>query len=122
MYKVFVNDCPLILTDAKNVSTGFYIENFENVNVLEIVESLFQGELEGIQLYCNDLKKCWREFKSNFKKQKAAGGKVINTSNEVLFIYRLTNGIYLKVNWKRVNQLKNVQLEKLKKNVELIIY
>ena len=88
MYKVFVNDCPLILTDAKNVSTEFDIKNFENVNVLEIVESLFQGGLEGINLYCSDLKECWREFKSNFKKQKAAGGKVLNTSNEVLFIYR----------------------------------
>ena len=88
MYKVFVNDCPLILIDAKNVSTDFDIENFENVNVLEIVESLFQGGLEGIHLHCRDLKECWREFKSNFKNQKAAGGKVLNTSNEVLFIYR----------------------------------
>ena len=88
MYKVFVNDYPLFLTDDKNISTNFKIENFENVIISELVGKLFENEIDGIYLYCSNLKKCWKAFKSNFKIQKAAGGKVFNSKKEVLFIYR----------------------------------
>lgn len=88
MYKVFVNDCPLILTDTENISTNFNILNFENTNILEVVEALFQNKWNGICLVCNNLDECWREFQSKFEVQKAAGGKVHNLNNDVLFIYR----------------------------------
>jgi len=88
MYKVFVNDCPIFLTDTKKISTNFRIEKFKDVNLLELVEQMFNDELDGIYLLCSDLKKDWKVFKSNFKLQKAAGGKVFNSKNEVLFIYR----------------------------------
>jgi len=88
MYKVFVNDCPLFLTDDKNISTIYRIENFQDKNISELVEELFENKLSGIYLYCSDLKKCWKAFKSNFKIQKAAGGKVLNSKYEILFIYR----------------------------------
>ena len=87
MYKVFVNDCPLILTDTENISTNFNILNFENTNILEVVEALFQNKWKGICLFCNDLDECWKEFQSKFKVQKAAGGKVYNLNKDVLFIY-----------------------------------
>ncbi len=88
MYKVFVNDCPLILTDTENISTSFKFLIFENTDILDVIEALFQNKYEGICLYCNDLDECWRTFQSNFKVQKAAGGKVYNLNKEVLFIYR----------------------------------
>ena len=53
-----------------------------------MIEALFQGKWNGIYLFCNDLEECWREFQSKFKVQKAAGGKVYNLNNDVLFIYR----------------------------------
>lgn len=88
MYKVFVNDCPIILTDNKKNTTNFNLVNFESVKVDEIVSRIFQNKLKGITLFCENLDECWRQFQSNFKSQKAAGGKVINANNEVLFIYR----------------------------------
>ena len=88
MYKVFVNDCPIFLTDTKKISTNFRIEKFKDVNILELVEQMFNDDICGISLLCSDLKKDWKTFKSNFKLQKAAGGKVFNSKNEVLFIYR----------------------------------
>ena len=90
MYKVFVNDYPLFLTDDKNISTNFKIENFQNENISDLVDKLIKNEIAGIYLYCSNLKKCWKVFKSNFKIQKAAGGKVLNSKNEVLFIYRFS--------------------------------
>ncbi len=88
MYKVFVNDCPIILTDNKKNTTNFNLVNFENIQVGEIVSQIFQNKLKGISLFCENLEGCWRQFQSNFKSLKAAGGKVINANNEVLFIYR----------------------------------
>lgn len=88
MYKVFVNDCPIILTDNKKNAIKFNLVQFENVQVDEIVAQIFQKKSEGISLYCEDLEACWKEFQSYFKSQIAAGGKVLNAKNEVLFIYR----------------------------------
>ena len=88
MYKVFVNDCPIILTENKNVSTSFEIREFEKKDVLAIVQKIFDDKKEGICFICNDLESCLNDFVSCFKVQKAAGGKVFNKKKEVLFIYR----------------------------------
>ena len=88
MYKVFVNDCPIILTENKNVSTSFEIRHFKKKTVLEIVQEIFDNKKEGICFICDDLESCLNKFQSYFKVQKAAGGKVFNKNNEVLFIYR----------------------------------
>lgn len=88
MYKVFVNDCPIILTDNKKISTNFNKISFESVTISELVTSFFLHKNKGICLLCSNLEECWKVFKSQFKIQKAAGGKVINNRNEVLFIYR----------------------------------
>lgn len=88
MYKVFVNDCPIILTENKNISTNHQTVNFNEVDVVDIVDQLFSSEINGVYIICEDLNSCWTEFKSFFKIQKAAGGKVFNSLNEVLFIYR----------------------------------
>jgi len=88
MYKVFVNDRPIILTDNKKNEFKFNLVDFENIQVDEIVAQIFQNKLAGISLFCENLEACWKEFQSYFKSQKAAGGKVLNANNEVLFIYR----------------------------------
>ncbi len=88
MYKVFVNDCPIILTDNNNISTRFKIFNFQDIQVLEIVRQILQHKVDGIYLLCDNLEQCWQKFQSKFKIQEAAGGKVLNLKNEVLFIYR----------------------------------
>ncbi|PCH53601.1 MAG: NUDIX hydrolase [Flavobacteriaceae bacterium] len=89
MYKVFVNDCPILLTDNENISTKYHKVDFEAVSISEIVENFFKNKNESICLICNNLEKSWEIFQSNLKIQKAAGGKVFNSNNEVLFIYRL---------------------------------
>ncbi|MDO9275627.1 MAG: NUDIX domain-containing protein [Lutibacter sp.] len=88
MYKVFVNDCPIILTDNKKNAINFNLVHFESIQVNEIVTQIFQNKLAGINLFCENLEESWVKFQSYFKSQKAAGGKVLNANNEVLFIYR----------------------------------
>ena len=89
MYKVFVNDCPIILTDTKKISTGFKKVNFNKINVVELIKNISLNREKGICLICNNLEVDWALFQSKFKIQKAAGGKVLNSKNEILFIYRL---------------------------------
>jgi ADP-ribose pyrophosphatase YjhB (NUDIX family) len=88
MYKVFVNDCLIILTDNKNISTNLNKVFFEDTAIIELVEKLFQEKHEGICLLCNDLNESWNKFQSYFKVQKAAGGRVLNSAKKILFIYR----------------------------------
>lgn len=88
MYKVFVNDCPIILTDNKINAIKFMLVHFESIQVDEIVAQIFQNKLPGITLFCENLEESWIKFQSCFKSQKAAGGKVLNANNEVLFIFR----------------------------------
>ncbi len=88
MYKVFVNDCPIILTVSNNILTDLPKVDFDNANLIDIVNKAFAGELNGIYIICESLKENWDVFQSQFKIQKAAGGKVLNEKNEVLFIYR----------------------------------
>lgn len=88
MYKVFVNENPIILTEKNNFSTEFVKKSFNKVNLLVIVEKLFNNKINGIYLVSNNLEDDWRQFKSLLKVEKAAGGKVLNINNETLFIYR----------------------------------
>ncbi|MDX1829892.1 MAG: NUDIX domain-containing protein [Lutibacter sp.] len=88
MYKVFVNDYPIILTDNQNISTNYKKINFEESTILKLVGTLFNNNSTGFCLICSDLEQSWSIFQSKFEIQKAAGGKVLNLKNEVLFIYR----------------------------------
>ncbi len=88
MYKVFVNENPIILIDNENFSTKFKKQIFIKDQILDLVDELFNNNLNGICLVCSDLENCWAQFQKLFKVQKAGGGKVLNSKNEVLFIYR----------------------------------
>ena len=88
MYKVFVNDKPIILTDSQQNEIGFQVYNYENVVIDEILHKLRKDWLDGVILFCKDLPSCWLSFLCHFKVIKAAGGLVLNQKNEFLFIYR----------------------------------
>ena len=88
MYKVFINDCPIILTADKNFSTKLKKVIFNEKEIFNYVFDIYEDKLEGICIICINLNKCWTIFQAHFKVQKAAGGKVINLKNEILFIYR----------------------------------
>jgi len=88
MYKVFVNDCPIFLTENNNILTNYKKIIFNSSEIKSVISDLFENNLEGICFVCFDLELAWKQFKASFKIEKAAGGKVFNLKNEVLFIYR----------------------------------
>jgi len=88
MYKVFVNDKPIILTDSLKKENNFPNHVFKNVVVDEIIYKLYNGNKKGVNIYCEHLERDWQLFLKNFKVITAAGGLVLNSKNEILFIYR----------------------------------
>lgn len=88
MYKVFVNDRPIILTEDENFYTEYKKSLYSHIHADELLGRFLYSDLPGICLICNDLESCWKHFKSCFSIQESAGGKVLNNVGEVLFIYR----------------------------------
>ncbi|CAM1339810.1 NUDIX hydrolase [Tenacibaculum aestuarii] len=88
MYKVFVNDKPIIFTTSIKNEADFPVYIYKNTIIEELIYKLKVGKIEGVYLYSNNLAEVWLEFKEKFKVIVAGGGLVLNDNNEVLFIYR----------------------------------
>jgi hypothetical protein len=88
MYKVFVKENPIILTDSKLNLNGLIMIPFESFEIKKIISFLNQDLLKGICIYHPDLEWMWTKFQSYFKVIEAAGGLVKNAQDEVLMIYR----------------------------------
>ena len=88
MYKVFINDKPIILTDSPQIGLSYDVYDYENLVLEEILHKIKQNKIKGILVYCHNLEKCWMGFQRNFKVIKAAGGLVVNNFEEILFIFR----------------------------------
>jgi 8-oxo-dGTP pyrophosphatase MutT (NUDIX family) len=88
MYKVFVNDTPIIITSSLKKENSFPVHNFKDVVIVEIIDQLKTNKINGINLYSSDLENDWKSFLSHLDVIPAAGGLVLNPKKEVLFIYR----------------------------------
>lgn len=88
MYKVFVNDKPIIITSSLKKENNFMVKNFTSFNLEEIIHKLKNNSLLGITLLSTNLEKDWQFFLKSIQVVPAAGGLVTNAKNEVLFIYR----------------------------------
>ena len=88
MYKVFVNDKPIIITSSPKKENNFPLYTFRNIVFADILYKLNHTEITGINLYSSDLEKDWPLFLENMDVIPAAGGLVLNAKKEVLFIYR----------------------------------
>lgn len=92
MYKVFVNDRPIIITSSPKKENNYPVYFFKNLVFDEIIHKLNDKLIKGANLYSTDLERDWKLFLANFDVVSAAGGLVLNPKKEVLFIYR--NGIW----------------------------
>ncbi|RCS27734.1 NUDIX domain-containing protein [Polaribacter sp. WD7] len=88
MYKVFVNDTPIIITSSLKKEKNFTSYNFNNINFKEILHQTKQKKGIGICLHSGNLESDWISFTSNFEVVSAAGGLVVNAKKEYLFIFR----------------------------------
>ena len=88
MYKVFVNDKPLFLTNEVAKETDFQLFLLESVDIKELIIKIFKNKVDKAFLYHPDEKEMMKKLKSKIPVEKAGGGLVYNDKNEVLFIFR----------------------------------
>ncbi len=88
MYKVFVNDKPLFLTNEIAKETDFQLFLLETVDIEQLIIKMFNNKIQKANLYYPDEKEILKKVKEKILVKKAAGGLVYNDNGEVLFIFR----------------------------------
>jgi 8-oxo-dGTP pyrophosphatase MutT (NUDIX family) len=88
MYKVFVNDKPLFLTNEISKETDFQLFLLESIDIEQLIVKMFQNKIQKASLYYPDESEMMKIFKSKIPVSKAGGGLVYNNKGEVLFIFR----------------------------------
>ncbi|KAF2519087.1 NUDIX domain-containing protein [Flavobacterium salilacus subsp. salilacus] len=88
MYKVFVNDKPLFLTNKVEKETDFQLFLLESVDIEQLIVKMFNNKVNKAFLYYPDEKEILKKMKEKLPVAKAGGGFVYNDNGEVLFIFR----------------------------------
>lgn len=88
MYKVFVNDKPLFLTNQVEKETDFQMFLLETVDIEQLIVKMFNNKVSKAFLYHPDEKEILKKLKEKIPVAKAGGGLVYNEKGEVLFIFR----------------------------------
>ncbi|MEI6880973.1 MAG: NUDIX hydrolase [Bacteroidota bacterium] len=92
MYKIFINDKPLIFTKSR-ITNGIYaslpIHSFSSQALMAIVREVEELHHKGAAIICDDVEFAWNEFNQHFKSIVAAGGLVYNSEGQLLLIKRL---------------------------------
>lgn len=88
MYKVFVNDKPIVLTTVKEKETNFKNYKLKTVNLTKVIRKLNTTSLSEVRLIHKKKDKLLKKFLKKLPNVIAGGGKVYNANGEVLFIYR----------------------------------
>jgi 8-oxo-dGTP pyrophosphatase MutT (NUDIX family) len=88
MYKVFVNDKPLFLTNEISKETDFQLFLLESIDIEQLIVKMFQNKIQKACLYHPDESEIMKTLKAKIPVNKAGGGFVYNKKGEVLFIFR----------------------------------
>lgn len=88
MYKVFVNDSPIIIAQSSKIKSIFPVFAFNDITFDEIITKLKEKSIKGITLNSTDIENDWISFTNNLKVVPAAGGLVVNDQKQILFIFR----------------------------------
>ena len=92
MYKVFINDRAIVLTDNfgdyKSTYDTLYIQYSSREGFFDSIALLRDSDVVNqLVVHSNDLESLWSEFKSHYKLIEAAGGIVLR-DNKVLMILK----------------------------------
>jgi 8-oxo-dGTP pyrophosphatase MutT (NUDIX family) len=88
MYKVFVNDIPIILSTEKEIGKHYKSIPLKKAKLKRIIKKITKGELFYVNLYHQNEKKLLKFLKKKLPVVVAGGGLVYNDKKEILFIYR----------------------------------
>lgn len=88
MYRVFVNDKPIVLTTVTEPETHFKNYKLKDVKLSKVIRKLNTTDLQEVRLIHKNENKLLKKFLKKLPNVIAGGGKVYNDKGEILFIYR----------------------------------
>lgn len=88
MYKIFVNDKPIVLTTKVEQEIHFKNYLLDTVHLGKVIKELNTTSLKEARLIYKDEKKLLKKFLKKLPNVVAGGGKVFNDQGDILFIYR----------------------------------
>lgn len=88
MYKVFVNDIPIILSTEKEIGNNYKSIPLKKAKLKRIIKKMINGEFIYVNLYHKKEEKLLKFLKKKLPVIVAGGGLVYNPKKEILFIYR----------------------------------
>ena len=88
MYTIYVGDKPIILTTKVEKEIDFKSYLLKSVNIGKVIKTLNNTDLKAVHLIHKNEDKLLKRFLKLLPTVVAGGGKVYNSKNEILFIYR----------------------------------
>jgi len=88
MYKVFLNDLPIILSTTPNYGEKYTNFHIKKISLKWLIRQIKLGAVLYVNLYHTNEKKLIKQLRRKLKVITAAGGLVYNQKGEALFIYR----------------------------------
>lgn len=88
MYKVFLNDVPIILSTQKKIGTRYTSYPIKTVDIKQVIFDILDKKIQFVNLYHKKEEKLLHHLKKKLKVIIAAGGLVYNDNKEILFIHR----------------------------------
>ena len=88
MYKVFVNDKPIVLTTVVSKETDFKNYLLKSVKIGKVIRDLNKSSIKEVRLIGKKEDKLIKNFLKKLPKVIAGGGKVYNDKGDILFIFR----------------------------------
>ena len=88
MQKIFVGNKPIILTTQVKKETDFKNLFIDSVSIEKILSVLKKDKYKAVHLVGSDLDSMLKTFLKFLPNVVAAGGKVLNASQRILFIFR----------------------------------
>lgn len=88
MYKVFVNDKPIVLTTVVCKETDFKNYLLKSVKIGKVIKDLNKSSIKEVRLIGKNEDKLLKKFLKKLPKVIAGGGKVYNDKGDILFIFR----------------------------------
>ena len=88
MYQIFYRNKPIVITDTKSDNKNVHNIKFKDFNLKKALKNLSKKNILSIRIIGKDTEKLLKKFLKLIPKIVAAGGKVINSKGEILFIFR----------------------------------
>ncbi|PKA82243.1 NUDIX domain-containing protein [Ulvibacter sp. MAR_2010_11] len=88
MYKVFVNDIPIILSTEKKIGKQYTAIPLKLAKFKKLINKINNGELVYVNLYHKNPEKLEQFLRKKLPVVEAGGGMVFNDKREILFIRR----------------------------------